>query len=198
MSSPRQTTKSRILSSALKIFARYGYSGASIQDIVDDAKVTKPTLYYYFKSKAGLFEALVHQALNERYRLLFESTQSVAPFEAQLVAILNSTFEFTKRNKDLMRLSFFTAFAPPEEIPPEVQYVSKFRKILKLIQDLMERALKAKTLRHEFTASELAIAFHGHINIYVMSYVISQEFELNDEVARRVARLFLVGAARST
>ena len=29
-----------------------------MQDIVDDARVSKPTLYYYFGNKAGLYQAL--------------------------------------------------------------------------------------------------------------------------------------------
>jgi len=49
----------RILDVALKIFAHNGYAGASIQEIVDRAGVTKPTLYYHFKSKEGLFHASV-------------------------------------------------------------------------------------------------------------------------------------------
>src|SRR5690242_5074106 len=47
----------RILAAALKQFADHGYAGASVQAIVDAARVKKPTLYYYFENKAALCRA---------------------------------------------------------------------------------------------------------------------------------------------
>ena len=58
MDSVNSKTRQRILRVALKIFAECGYKGASVQAIVDAARVTKPTLYYYFKNKAALFQSL--------------------------------------------------------------------------------------------------------------------------------------------
>src|ERR1043165_2609899 len=109
----RKSTKTRILKAALKRFAHAGYSGVAVQDIVDEAKVTKPTLYYYFRSKAGLYQALVDRAHEERYRLMTAGAASAETFREQLTAILAALFEFLPKNRDLLRLSFATAFAAP-------------------------------------------------------------------------------------
>ena len=61
-------TRQQILQAALKRFANSGYAATSVQQIVDDAQVSKPALYYYFRDKAGLFQALVHEAHDERYQ----------------------------------------------------------------------------------------------------------------------------------
>ena len=63
-------TRQQILRAALKCFAHSGYAAASVQQIVDDAKVSKPALYYYFRDKTGLFQALVDHAHDERHRLM--------------------------------------------------------------------------------------------------------------------------------
>ena len=63
-------TRQLILRAALKHFANSGYAATSVQHIVDDARLSKPALYYHFKDKAGLFQALVHEAHDERFRLL--------------------------------------------------------------------------------------------------------------------------------
>ena len=47
-----------ILSEALHLFYVRGYDAVGVQEIVDAAGVTKPTLYYYFGSKKGLLESL--------------------------------------------------------------------------------------------------------------------------------------------
>ena len=60
-------TRQHILRAALKHFANSGYAAASVQEIVDDARVSKPALYYYFQDKAGLFQALVDEAHDEAH-----------------------------------------------------------------------------------------------------------------------------------
>ena len=51
--------RQRLLEMATKLFAEKGYAGTSVREIVDRAGVSKPVLYYYFKSKEGLFYALL-------------------------------------------------------------------------------------------------------------------------------------------
>ncbi|MFD2261413.1 TetR/AcrR family transcriptional regulator [Lacibacterium aquatile] len=53
--------RTKILDAAWKVFKRLGYDGASMNDIADAAKVSKPTLYVYFESKEGLFAAMVDE-----------------------------------------------------------------------------------------------------------------------------------------
>jgi len=64
------STRHQVLHAALKKFADCGYEGTSVQDIVETARVTKPTLYYYFGNKAELYQALVDYAHDERRRLM--------------------------------------------------------------------------------------------------------------------------------
>ena len=73
-SDPRQ----RLLDAGLKLFANRGYAGTAVQEITEEAKVTKPTLYYYFESKAGLFQALVDQAMDERLHLMQQAAHGTA------------------------------------------------------------------------------------------------------------------------
>jgi TetR/AcrR family transcriptional regulator len=54
----KNETRDRIIGTALDLFSRRGYEGTGIQEIVDGAGVTKPSLYYHFGSKQGLLEAL--------------------------------------------------------------------------------------------------------------------------------------------
>lgn len=48
----------RILDAAEWAFAQHGFEAASMRDIVRRARVTLPTVYYYFGSKAGLMAAV--------------------------------------------------------------------------------------------------------------------------------------------
>src|SRR3989304_1270435 len=57
------TTKARIAQVARREFARRGFDATSIRQIVAEARVTKPVLYYYFKNKRDLFLSLLEEAV---------------------------------------------------------------------------------------------------------------------------------------
>ncbi len=52
-------TRARIMQVAEEEFAREGYSGAHLQAIAERVGVQKTALYYYFDSKAALYEAVL-------------------------------------------------------------------------------------------------------------------------------------------
>jgi len=59
----RPDTRARILDAALDVFSEYGFEGSSLQQIADRLDLTKAALYYYFRSKDELLEALVEPAI---------------------------------------------------------------------------------------------------------------------------------------
>jgi len=58
-------TRAAILSAAGRIFAKSGLAGARTDAIAAAADVNKAMLYYYFKSKEGLYEAVVEDHFAE-------------------------------------------------------------------------------------------------------------------------------------
>jgi AcrR family transcriptional regulator len=62
----------RILDSAVRLFARKGFAATSVREIVQEADVTNPMLYYYFDSKEGLFSFLIDLMHRELERELTE------------------------------------------------------------------------------------------------------------------------------
>jgi AcrR family transcriptional regulator len=51
-------TRRRLLDVALDLFAERGYDGTSLQMIADKVGVTKAAVYYHFRTKADILEAL--------------------------------------------------------------------------------------------------------------------------------------------
>lgn len=54
-----EQTRHSILLAAATIFDKHGYAAASIDEIIDEAGVTKGALYFHFTSKAELAQAVV-------------------------------------------------------------------------------------------------------------------------------------------
>jgi AcrR family transcriptional regulator len=191
-------TRQEILRAALKRFADCGYAAASVQQIVGDAKVSKPTLYYYFSDKAELFEALVHEAHDERYRLMREAAERAKDLRGQLVEILNVLFEYFAEHRELMRISLATAFASPGEMPRGLKYADRCERNFEFLHSLMKRAASRGEVDRHFDSRELAFGFYGQANAYLMAHLLMPQSELNRQKAERIADLFLAGAAAKT
>ena len=188
-------TRQKILDAALKRFAHCGYAAASVQDIVDAARVTKPTLYYYFGNKAGLYQALVDSAHDERFRLIQEGARRGQTLAEKLVEIIAALFEFLHDHRELMRITFATAFAAPGEMPAEIRYLEKSMRNFEFVHDLIKRGQAARELARRFDSRELAFAIYGQLNIYVMAQLVKSDTTLNRQSAKRIVEIFLAGAA---
>jgi AcrR family transcriptional regulator len=54
----REETSGLVLASAIKLFARKGYTATSLEDIAADTGLTIRPIYHYFGNKIQLFEAV--------------------------------------------------------------------------------------------------------------------------------------------
>jgi AcrR family transcriptional regulator len=191
-------TRQQLLRAALKHFANSGYAATSVQDIVDDARLSKPALYYHFKDKAGLFQALVHEAHDERYRLLRAAAESHTGIRAQLEAALAALFAYFRENRDLMRISFASMFAAPGEAPEDVDCTEKCERNFEFVHSLIKTAQKKGELDRHFESQELAFGFYGLVNFYLVGHLVSKDCQPGQLTATRIVELFLAGAGPKT
>lgn len=63
MTTKAQETKSRILEVSEKIILQKGFSGTSLDEIIDESGITKGGFFYHFKGKTDLAEKLVERYL---------------------------------------------------------------------------------------------------------------------------------------
>jgi AcrR family transcriptional regulator len=83
-------TKEKILKIAKKEFAKNGYSNTSLDKVAKKIGVSKPAIYYYFKSKKALY--------NEIFKRAFEGfkIELCGDLEEDLKRYINSVFNLFK------------------------------------------------------------------------------------------------------
>lgn len=188
-------TRRHLLQAALKSFADRGYAATSVQEIVDAARVSKPALYYYFKDKAGLFRALVDQAHDQRYDLMREAAARGGTVVEKLEEIVAGIFEFSLRNRELMRLAFATAFAASGQAPDRLKCREKGKRNFQFLRQIIQEGQEAGDLDTQFSLDELTMGIYGQLNSYVMIRLLVPDCPLDRSTARQIVRLFLRGAA---
>ena len=128
-----------IFDAAVKIFARKGYHGTTIRDIVEKAGVTQPMVYYYFGSKEKLFLTCVKE-LFERLAHEYERVDTNKPFKDYLLDFVLAGSEMYSKNPEAVLLVVnYIHF--PEEYP-------RFREIknyaIRPLEVLMKNIATAK------------------------------------------------------
>lgn len=101
----RKNMESKILDSALELFANEGYGGASMQMIALKSDVSKGNLYNYFRSKEDLLEGVLLSGLNQvskSYDNYANKLFSTTEFEN----LIRQNFEMIRKNRNFWKLYF--------------------------------------------------------------------------------------------
>ncbi len=149
----------------MQLFASRGYDAVGVQEIVDAAGITKPTLYHYFGSKRGLLEAL----LGEPFGGLIRSVEQAADYHGDLPLTLEKVvrayFDFAQGHRTFYRMQLAMWFAPPQS--DAFQVVSRFDEQQ---HQVIERLFVLAAQNHgnmKDRQRAYAATFLGMINTYI-------------------------------
>jgi AcrR family transcriptional regulator len=67
------TKRDKIIASAEKLIAQYGFRKTTMEEIAAAAGMSKSAMYYYYKSKEDIFEAIIKKDSNEFKRKINEA-----------------------------------------------------------------------------------------------------------------------------
>ncbi|MCU1527855.1 MAG: TetR family transcriptional regulator [Frondihabitans sp.] len=109
----RTDTRRRIQDIALDVFAERGWDAATLREIAERLAITRPALYYHFRSKEDIL-ASVHRDLAESLDGIIEwagnqpaSAQTRAEVLRRMSALMSGSWgaflEFAQRNEAAMR-----------------------------------------------------------------------------------------------
>jgi AcrR family transcriptional regulator len=110
---PRALATERALTAAARsVFARQGYAGARVEDVVGQAGVSHGTFYTYFENKSAVLRRLVEESAD---RLL---AVAAAPWEGQdvedaLIDVIGSILEVFADEADVIRVWLEAAASEP-------------------------------------------------------------------------------------
>ncbi len=99
----RVNTKQLITEAAVRVAARHGISGASMDQIAEAAGVAKGSLYYNFASKDALFEEVIRSGFERLAGAIDAAREGADPSDAPR-AVAGATLETLRGNLDLAKL----------------------------------------------------------------------------------------------
>ena len=82
--------RTEILLRAAQSFVRHGYAATSMSELAERCRMTKPGLYYHFRSKQELLFAIMSQALDVLERTTLDAALTASSHEVRLRRILRA------------------------------------------------------------------------------------------------------------
>src|SRR5690348_2111060 len=156
-------TRAAILRAAVTIFSEAGFGGARTDAIADAAGVNKALLYYYFKSKAGLYAAILEDQLKEFTRRATEALSADGSSTARLLRYVEAHFDFISERPYYPRLVqrlMMSGGKPLERLAREF-FVPLHRQLASVVErGVREGEFRSMDTRHTVMSLAAVIVFY--------------------------------------
>jgi AcrR family transcriptional regulator len=101
-----QGGRQKILVEATRLFVSHGFDGISMREIGIACGLSKPALYYHFKSKEDLFLAILNDSLDEITTMVKKAQAQPGPAQERIAAFATSIFtDLPQERRALIRLA---------------------------------------------------------------------------------------------
>jgi TetR/AcrR family transcriptional regulator len=194
---PDPAARARLSQAAARLFAAKGYAGTSVREIVEAAGVTKPSLYYHFKSKEGIYLELVRDGSRAIRSILEASVPD--PYEAadaQICKFCAAIYDFTVQRMDVVRLSYSVLFGPPQGSPP-FDFNAVHDEVIASIRRFVRFGVESGGLRGA-EEGDITLAVLGALNVALELAMVHPELNPGREGLERVLDVVLLGVTQAS
>jgi TetR/AcrR family transcriptional regulator len=112
-----QPANKRLKKAAIALFTERGYAATTVREVVEAAGVTKPVLYYYFKSKEGIYIDILNDTAQRLEELLQSAKELKGSYEEILLQFCDLTIRKFMEEIDVVRMMHSIFYGPPQGAP---------------------------------------------------------------------------------
>lgn len=152
-------SRTALLDAAASVFAAKGYSGATVEEVVAAAGLSKGTFYWNFKSKEDLFQTLLNERIDRPARALMEITRT-APADRPTASDVSAGLAelIAGQRETLLLLQEYWA-AATRDARLARRYRVRQAALREALAETLEERHRTTGVPLEFPAENLATAF---------------------------------------
>jgi TetR/AcrR family transcriptional regulator len=143
---PPAEARERLLAAALDQFTRRGYAATSVRELCEAACITKPVLYYYFKSKEGLYLQLMEESYAQFETILTDLTGFSGSVRERVVHFCAGLFSSYIQQLPLVKLCYSIYYGTPQGAPP-FNLEQYYDRMLDVLTGLVEEGIAQGEIR---------------------------------------------------
>ena len=161
----REQKRTAIMSAALKVFSKKGYSPAALDEVARGAQIAKGTLYLYFQDKQDLFSSTILHVINNLATRMIEGLdESMKPLEI-LRNVAYIELEYFAKNTEFFGL-IHTAMSGNllGDHEPLLNKITERRlELISYLNEVIQRAKKEGLIREEIDTEEIVYSYLGMV-----------------------------------
>ncbi|WBB93724.1 TetR/AcrR family transcriptional regulator [Verrucosispora sp. WMMC514] len=138
---PRAVRQQQMLDSAVRIFSRRGYHGASMDEIAEVAGISKPMVYAYLGTKEELFVACLHREGTRMMEAIAGAAAPDLPADERLWRGLRAFLGFVGAHRDGWAVLYRQARA---EQPFARELTVMRARLVEVVAGMLDHALRAE------------------------------------------------------
>jgi AcrR family transcriptional regulator len=182
-------TRKQILDASLHLFSEKGFAKTSVRDIAHRAGITDAAIYYHFKSKRELFEALFEErGITSALSELEQATISERPVLDVLTSIAVAALGIMQRNKDFMKVLLSEALSEDPVATEDYRMVTeRWRKAeARILREFVRRAELPASIDVDTAARQFVVLSVGPFMDEIMAGQDRAGQEPSPELVERV------------
>jgi len=164
---PAPDTRSTILAAALRVFARYGVSAATLDDIATEAGISRGALCWHYHTKDDLLKTVVnecgmHVKLHQALDALSQDIQNgmVLDDETILRRIVGGFYDSLTTEGDLTRLPILVLYTHPEGARLLADKITRGRKpIVEYVEKRQREGAFVQSIDANFFVQVMGVAY---------------------------------------
>ena len=159
-------TKEKILQVATHLFKEKGFANVSVREICQTSGVSLPMVYYYFKDKRGLFQAVTREQIT--LSSLLDSLQQIVDQQGTVEERLRALIYVYLASfpKDLLNAGFYLREKTEFDRGSLNRFASDLGRVHALIEALIREGVQSRIFR-ETDATQAAECLLGMMNRFI-------------------------------
>lgn len=101
MQRKKEETRQKILTAAISLFKKQGFDLTTMEQIAEEADISKGTLYNYFSTKEAIISEFVQRSFKEQNPDRFRQLQAMPDTRSRLTLILSALMERVQAQRDI-------------------------------------------------------------------------------------------------
>lgn len=181
MSSGKQrdakATKAKIIRNAMLVFSKNGFDAATMDEIAAESGVNKALLYYYFKNKSVLYEAVISEVLGAIREEVLAANACCSKPLAELEAFIKTYAAYAQKHPYLPAL-LLRELSDSGAHLPETMFAS-MRQLFSLLSDILKRG-EQEGVFHDAIPMVIHFMIIGTLNLLVTTKPLRQRAAQSD------------------
>jgi AcrR family transcriptional regulator len=189
----KDATRRRLLDAAERVFAKKGYHGAVVDDIIRAADSSKGGFYFHFPNKQAIFLSLLDALVPKLAAAVDRAIAREADPVAQLDAALTTVLETFSRHRRLSKILLIEAVGLGQGF--DERLMETRGRFAGMIKSHLDR-VAASGVSNDLDTEIVAWAWFGAINEVVVRWLVSGQPERLEDALPTLRTLLLrsVGA----